>query len=150
MTTQKKETNWQIWKAATIVLAALLLLVCCLTAFSGKSAAPAPASEPETAAELAAAEESDETPVVANDSSILSSWAEDSKAREELVAFVEAAVDENSAGFIPVANRIAESGIFDLTDAIGDRKFNTASGILADLLDQRAGHQHVVVGADAA
>ncbi len=36
-----------------------------------------------------------------------------------------------------VANRIAESGIFDLTDAIGDRKFNTASGILADLLDQR-------------
>ena len=111
MTTQKKETNWQIWKAATIVLAALLLLVCCLTAFSGKSAAPAPASEPETAAEPAAAEGSDETPAVANDSSILSSWAEDSKAREELVAFVEAAVDENSAGFIPVANRIA---VFDL------------------------------------
>ena len=36
-----------------------------------------------------------------------------------------------------VANRIAESDIFDLTDAISDRHFNTASGILADLLDSR-------------
>lgn len=36
-----------------------------------------------------------------------------------------------------VANRIAESDIFDLTDAIAERRFNTASGILADLLEQR-------------
>ena len=36
-----------------------------------------------------------------------------------------------------VANRIAEADIFDLTDAIAERRFNTASGILADLLDQR-------------
>ena len=36
-----------------------------------------------------------------------------------------------------VANRIAESDIFDLTDAIADRRFNTVAGILADLLDQR-------------
>ena len=36
-----------------------------------------------------------------------------------------------------VANRIAESDIFDLTDAIADRRFNTAAGILADLLEQR-------------
>ena len=36
-----------------------------------------------------------------------------------------------------VANRVAEADIFDLTDAIADRKFNTAAGILADLLDQR-------------
>ena len=36
-----------------------------------------------------------------------------------------------------VANRIAESDIFDLTDAIAERRFNTASGILADLLESR-------------
>ena len=36
-----------------------------------------------------------------------------------------------------VANRIPESDIFDLTDAIAERRFNTASGILADLLEQR-------------
>ena len=36
-----------------------------------------------------------------------------------------------------VANRIPESDIFDLTNAIADRKFQTASGILADLLEQR-------------
>ena len=36
-----------------------------------------------------------------------------------------------------VANRIPESDIFDLTNAIADRKFQTASGILADLLGQR-------------
>ena len=36
-----------------------------------------------------------------------------------------------------VANRIPESDIFDLTDAIAERRFNTATGILADLLDQR-------------
>ncbi len=36
-----------------------------------------------------------------------------------------------------VANRIPESDIFDLTDAIAERKFNTATGILADLLEQR-------------
>ncbi len=36
-----------------------------------------------------------------------------------------------------VANRIAEADIFDLTDAIAERRFNTASGILADLLEQR-------------
>ncbi len=36
-----------------------------------------------------------------------------------------------------VANRLAEADIFDLTDAIAERRFNTAAGILADLLDQR-------------
>ena len=36
-----------------------------------------------------------------------------------------------------VANRIAESDIFDLTDAIADRRFNTVAGILADLMEQR-------------
>ena len=36
-----------------------------------------------------------------------------------------------------VATRIAESDIFDLTDAIAERRFNTASGLLADLLEQR-------------
>lgn len=36
-----------------------------------------------------------------------------------------------------VANRIPESDIFDLTNAIADRKFQTAAGILADLLEQR-------------
>ena len=36
-----------------------------------------------------------------------------------------------------VANRIAESDIFDLTDAIAERRFNTVAGILADLLEQR-------------
>ncbi len=36
-----------------------------------------------------------------------------------------------------VANRIAESDIFDLTDAIAERRFNAAAGILADLLEQR-------------
>ena len=36
-----------------------------------------------------------------------------------------------------VANRIPESDIFDLTDAIAECRFNTATGILADLLDQR-------------
>ena len=36
-----------------------------------------------------------------------------------------------------VANRIAEADIFDLTDAIAERRFNTATGILADLLEQR-------------
>ena len=36
-----------------------------------------------------------------------------------------------------VANRIAESDVFDLTDAIAERRFNTVSGILADLLEQR-------------
>ena len=36
-----------------------------------------------------------------------------------------------------VANRIPEADIFDLTDAIAERRFNTAAGILADLLDQR-------------
>ena len=36
-----------------------------------------------------------------------------------------------------VATRIAESDIFDLTDALAERRFNTASGLLADLLEQR-------------
>ena len=36
-----------------------------------------------------------------------------------------------------VATRIAESDIFDLTDAIAERRFNTAAGLLADLLEQR-------------
>ena len=36
-----------------------------------------------------------------------------------------------------VANRIPEADIFELTDAIADRRFNTAAGILADLLEQR-------------
>ena len=36
-----------------------------------------------------------------------------------------------------VANRIPESDIFDLTNAIADRRFQSASGILADLLGQR-------------
>ena len=36
-----------------------------------------------------------------------------------------------------VANRIPESELFDLTNALADRKFQTASGILADLLGQR-------------
>ena len=36
-----------------------------------------------------------------------------------------------------VANRIAESDIFDLTDAIAERRFNSVAGILADLLEQR-------------
>lgn len=36
-----------------------------------------------------------------------------------------------------VANRIPESDIFDLTDAIAERRFNTVAGILADLLEQR-------------
>ena len=36
-----------------------------------------------------------------------------------------------------VANRIPESDIFDLTNALADRKFQTAAGILADLLEQR-------------
>ncbi len=36
-----------------------------------------------------------------------------------------------------VANRIPEADIFDLTNAIADRKFQNAAGILADLLEQR-------------
>ena len=36
-----------------------------------------------------------------------------------------------------VANRIPESDVFDLTNAIADRRFQTAAGILADLLEQR-------------
>ena len=36
-----------------------------------------------------------------------------------------------------VANRIPEADIFELTDAIAERRFNTAAGILADLLEQR-------------
>ncbi|MCR5135488.1 MAG: DNA polymerase III subunit delta [Oscillospiraceae bacterium] len=36
-----------------------------------------------------------------------------------------------------VANRIAEAGIFDLTDAIAERRFSEAAGLLADLLEQR-------------
>jgi len=51
-----------------------------------------------------------------------------SYARDEKVT-----VDDVNA----VANRIAEADIFDLTDAIAERRFNTASGILADLLEQR-------------
>jgi len=104
MSKQQNETNWQIWKASTIVLAAILLLICCISVFSGKGAKPAAEPTPETPAETAAEE-------VVRDSSILASWADDSKAKEELVAFVEAAVDETSAGFIPVDRRIA---VFDL------------------------------------
>ncbi len=36
-----------------------------------------------------------------------------------------------------VANRIPEADIFELTDAIAERRFNTAAGLLADLLEQR-------------
>ncbi len=36
-----------------------------------------------------------------------------------------------------VANRVAESSVFDLTDAISERRFQYASGILTDLLEQR-------------
>ena len=36
-----------------------------------------------------------------------------------------------------VANRIPEADIFELTDAIAERRFNTATGVLADLLEQR-------------
>ncbi|MBR0161746.1 MAG: DNA polymerase III subunit delta [Oscillospiraceae bacterium] len=36
-----------------------------------------------------------------------------------------------------VANRIPESDIFELTDAIAERRFSTAAGTLADLLEQR-------------
>ena len=36
-----------------------------------------------------------------------------------------------------VANRIAEADIFDLTDAIAEKKYNAAAGILSDLLEQR-------------
>ena len=36
-----------------------------------------------------------------------------------------------------VANRIPESDVFDLTNAISERRFQDASGILADLLEQR-------------
>ncbi len=36
-----------------------------------------------------------------------------------------------------VANRIPESDVFDLTNALADQRFQTASGILADLLEQR-------------
>ncbi|MBP3868909.1 MAG: hypothetical protein J6D38_07335, partial [Solobacterium sp.] len=104
MSKQQNETNWQIWKASTIVLAAILLLICCISVFSGKGAKPAAEPTAETPAETAAEE-------VVRDSSILASWADDSKAKEELIAFVEAAVDETSAGFIPVDRRIA---VFDL------------------------------------
>ena len=36
-----------------------------------------------------------------------------------------------------VANRIPEAGIFDLTDAMAERRFQHAAGILADLMAQR-------------
>ncbi|MCR5089766.1 MAG: DNA polymerase III subunit delta [Oscillospiraceae bacterium] len=36
-----------------------------------------------------------------------------------------------------VANRVAESSVFDLTDAISEQRFQYASGILTDLLEQR-------------
>ena len=36
-----------------------------------------------------------------------------------------------------MANRIPESDVFDLTNALADRRFQTAAGILADLLEQR-------------
>lgn len=46
-----------------------------------------------------------------NAEELLSLWTEDARARNELISFVEAAVDENSEGFIPAERRIA---VFDM------------------------------------
>ncbi len=85
----KTNNSTSIWKAATAVLAVILLVIAVMhcVPFSGTAAEPV------------------------RDGSILAHWTDDAKAKQELISFVEAAVDENSAGYIPVENRIA---VFDL------------------------------------
>ncbi len=70
----------------------------------GSAGAPA-ATSTQTVEENSAAETG-----VVDGQTALSLWTEGAEAKEKLISFVEAAVDENSADFIPVENRIA---VFD-------------------------------------
>ncbi len=71
---------------------------------NGSAGAPA-ATSTQTVEENSAAETG-----VVDGQTALSLWTEGAEAKEKLISFVEAAVDENSADFIPVENRIA---VFD-------------------------------------
>ena len=71
---------------------------------NGSAGAPAVTST-QTVEENSAAETG-----VVDGQTALSLWTEGAEAKEKLISFVEAAVDENSADFIPVENRIA---VFD-------------------------------------
>ena len=71
---------------------------------NGSAGAPA-ATSTQTVEENSAAETG-----VVDGQTALSLWTDGAEAKEKLISFVEAAVDENSADFIPVENRIA---VFD-------------------------------------
>ena len=88
----------------------LLVLVCAVTAFSGKTAAPAAAPESAAATAAATAEATAET-APAEEKEYLSLWTDDSRLKQELTAYINAITDESGPDFIPVDRRIAT---FDL------------------------------------
>ena len=67
-------------------------------------------AEPAEEKEEAAEEETEQEPAL-NGQEMLSLWTEDARAKQELISYIEAVTDENSADFIPVEDRIA---VFDL------------------------------------
>lgn len=85
------------WKITTIAAICLLLVVSMLYAFGVGWKRPAGAAPVET--NVKSAEQ------------MLSLWTTDSAPKNKLVSFVEEAVKEGGAGYIPVENRIA---VFDL------------------------------------
>lgn len=56
-----------------------------------------------------------ETPSEQVEVEYLSSWNDDAKAKQELIAYMEAITDENNADYIPVENRIA---VFDMDGTV--------------------------------
>ena len=89
----ENENNTRRWKAIALISVVLCMAVSiCYILELGLKGRPEEKTEPEP-------------------KEYLTLWTDDAPAKQQLIAFVEAAVDENSGGFIPAERRIA---VFDL------------------------------------